>query len=308
MEQLDLIICTKDRPYDLERLFKSIQIQTFMPRSIIVVDGSDHPIKEVVEKFPDIPTDYVAVRPPSLPKQRNVGIGRLPQDLQGAQWVGFLDDDLVLEQDALEQVIKASREFSAQRPLGGIGMMITNTPEIRIQGWRRLFLLDDGIGGKLTCSGINTLPRKREDTVEVEWLCGGATFWHKKVLDEYSFDEWFEGIGYLEDVDFSYTASKKYALVLCGKSRVQHLDHPIPKNKQFSMGVWQVVALWYFVRKAGDFNPFATLWSMLGLSLNSFIMGIYRPAGHRLRRCAGSLYGIGLVLTGKAMQRRPWHK
>ncbi len=305
MEQLDLIICTKDRPYDLERLFQSIQIQTLTPRIVIVVDGSDHPVKKVIEKFSDIPTDYVAVRPPSLPKQRNVGIRRLPQN---ATWVGFLDDDLVLEQDALEQVVKVSREFQTKKPLGGIGMTIINTPNIKFQAWRKMFLLDDGKGGGFTRSGINTSLRKRDDTVEVRWLSGGATFWHKKVLDTYSFDEWFEGTGYFEDVDFSYSVGKKYALIRCGKSHVHHFEHPVSKNKQFTLGIWQITALWYFVKKSGDFNTFATLWSMLGLIINNFAMGIYKWKQQRWRRFLGSLYGLILISTGRAMQRRAWHK
>ena len=38
---------------------------------------------------------------------------------------------------------------------------------------------------------------------------GGGTLWVQKILDEISFDEEFIGLGYFEDIDFSFRVSKK---------------------------------------------------------------------------------------------------
>ena len=103
MTKITLIVCTKDRPKDMRTLLGSIVSQTRAPDRMIVIDGSDDPIQYVLGEFPTLKIEYRAVRPPSLPKQRNVGIGMLGAN---ETWVGFLDDDLVLESDALAELEK----------------------------------------------------------------------------------------------------------------------------------------------------------------------------------------------------------
>ena len=43
----------------------------------------------------------------------------------------------------------------------------------------------------------------------LEWCHGGGNLWVQKILDEISFDEEFIGLGYFEDIDFSFRVSKK---------------------------------------------------------------------------------------------------
>ncbi len=99
--KLACIVCTKDRPEDIRNLFVSFEKQTRKPDQIIVVDGSDNPIKHVLDGFPSLKIDYITVRPPGLAKQRNAGIKELRPDIH---WVGFMDDDLVLEEDCLKNL------------------------------------------------------------------------------------------------------------------------------------------------------------------------------------------------------------
>ena len=65
---ITLIVCTKDRPKDLTNLLSSISIQSHQPSLIIIVDGSDTPVEYVLNNFPQLKFDYIAVRPPSLLK------------------------------------------------------------------------------------------------------------------------------------------------------------------------------------------------------------------------------------------------
>ena len=150
--------------------------------------------------------------------------------------------------------------------------------------------------------------RQSDETVEVQWLSGGVSFWRKQTLDDFSFDEWFDGTGYLEDVDFSYGVSQKYGLAYSGKSRCQHFHHPVSKTKMISLGVWQITAWWYFVKKFGSFNTLATFWSMLGLTLNNFVFGILKPSNFRFRKFIGNIKGFALIVLGQATTRRNWQK
>ena len=299
-----LIICTKDRPDDMKRLLTSVRTQSLRPEKIINDDGLDKLIKNILPEFEDLNLEYTDVRPPSLPKQRNVGISMLPDH---ANWVGFLDDDLELKENSLEMVMKAGKKTDFKKELVGIAMIINDVPYPKFNIFRGLFFLDAPKGGSFTYSGSPTMYRDIDSTVEVEWLSGGVTFWKKKALDEFKFDEWFSGTGYMEDIDFSYRVSRKYSLASCGEARCYHYHHPIPVEKIKTLGTWQVTSWWYFATKM-NFAKVAILWSLVGLAFNNFILGLLSPSSNRLRKFAGNITGINKVLCGKALVKSNWVK
>lgn len=225
-------------------------------------------------------------------------------------WVGFLDDDLVLVEDAFEEFEKfLKRENNnGARPLGGVGLTINNEGLMTFSRWRNFLLLDKFPGGVFTQSGCPAAIRSFSPDMELEWLYGGATFWHSDVLKEFAYDEWFEGTGYYEDIDFSYRVASKFRLALNSKSRCFHYHHPVRKEKLVSLGVWQMTGWWYFVRKVKSFPTPYVLWSMLGLALNNLGMGLLRPQSGRLRRGLGNLKGLFLILSGQALQSRKFSK
>jgi glycosyltransferase involved in cell wall biosynthesis len=100
--RLCFIVPTKDRPFEIERLFNSISIQEALPSQILVVDGGEPGIKDLVEKFPQLSIDYIHVLPPGLTRQRNAGLNAVRQDID---LVGFLDDDIVLEPHCIKNML-----------------------------------------------------------------------------------------------------------------------------------------------------------------------------------------------------------
>lgn len=305
--KITLIICTKDRPKDLHTLLSSVACQGRSADRIIVIDGSDTPVRHVLDGFPQLPLEYQAQRPPSLPKQRNVGIGMLGTD---PSWVGFLDDDLVLVEDAFAEFehFVAKQTSVAGKPLGGVGLTINNEGLMAFSRWRNFMLLDKAPGGVFTRSGCPAAIRSFAPDMDLEWLYGGATFWHTDVLRDFAYDEWFEGTGYYEDIDFSFRAATRYRLALNTRSRCFHYHHPVRQERLVALGTWQLAGWWYFVRKVGAFPLPYVFWSMLGLTLNNLGMGLLRPANGRLRRGWGNLKGLGLILTGRALQSRKFSK
>ena len=302
---LTVIICTKDRPKAIQKLLSTIQGQTKTLNDLIVVDGSDHPIKSVLDEFQTLPIRYIQVRPPSLPKQRNAGISML-QDY--TDWVGFLDDDLILHPKNFMEVEEFILNYHGDTLLAGVGLNINNSLPINRSILRNLFLLDAPTGGIFTRSGCHTALSKVQKTQQVGWLSGGISFWRKKILKEFKFDEWFSGTGYHEDVDFSYRVSRKYSLYYLVKSGCIHIDHPVSHKKALGYGIWQITAWWYFTHKAKSFSSLLVLWSMLGLFINNFIGGIIEPPSYRLLRSMGNLRGLFYVITGRALIKRIFHK
>lgn len=307
MIKITLIICTKDRPKDMRSLLGSIIVQTRSPDRMIVIDGSDEPIEYVLKEFPALAIEYRQVRPPSLPKQRNVGISMLGEE---DSWVGFLDDDLVLEKNALEELEKfvVRESGKTEKELVGAGLAINNEGLMKFNWWRNFLLLDKFPGGVFTLSGCPAAIRSVHHDLDVEWLYGGATFWRSKVYREFKFDEWFDGTGYYEDVDFSYRVSRNYRLALSPKSRCFHYHHPVRKERLFALGVWQVTGWWYFVSKAKAFSSPYVIWSILGLAANNVGLGLLKPQNGRLRRGLGNLKGLWLIFTGKALLSQKFSK
>jgi GT2 family glycosyltransferase len=291
MSKIAVIICTKDRPKDLTNLFQSIQRQSRKPDQIIVVDGSDNPIKHVIEAFPDLTVDYTTVRPPGLAKQRNVGIKMLKAEMD---WVGMLDDDLVLEDECISNLYKF---IDGHRDVKGIGLVINNQPTFRYNILRQIFLTDVEPGGIVTKSGMAAAIRPVATDLKVEWLYGGATFWNTSMFKEFSFDEWFSGVGYLEDVDFSYRVSRKYPLMLAASARCFHYHHPVRKERMFHLGAWHLVAWWYFASKH-SFNKLLILWSMFFIFASNLGHGLLKPQSNRLRTALGNLRAFYVIFTG----------
>jgi glycosyltransferase involved in cell wall biosynthesis len=301
--KMTIIICTKDRPKEIQDILNTIRIQKRMPERIIIVDGSDTPVDKEVGQFTDLPIDYTTCRPPSLPKQRNIGISMVNDD---CDYVGFLDDDLLLNEDTFLEIENLVLAKDSQ--LGGVGITNSSAPRIKNNFLRKLFFLDNYKGGVFTPSGCASAFRNRSENQKVQWLSGGVSFWKKQVLDEFKFDEWFDGIGYLEDVDFSYRVSRKYPLYLAGKATCTHESHPIAPHKLYQYGIWQLTSWWYFVNKTKDFPKLVVLWSMLGLLINNAAMGLLKPHTSRLKSALGNLKGFLLIFSGKALTQRTFYK
>ena len=121
--RLAVVVPTKDRSADLRRMLDSLQSQSAVPDQVIVVDGGDETVEWVASEFPTLNIAYVRVFPPSLSKQRNVGMAELRPDITLA---GYLDDDLVMEPRSVEHMLRYWE--TAPAVVGGARFNIINDP------------------------------------------------------------------------------------------------------------------------------------------------------------------------------------
>ena len=94
------------RPTSINGLLVSLQSQTLQPDVIIIIDGSTNKdTYELLNHRLDTRLTYFLVPPElrGLTKQRNFGISKVAKDIDV---VCFLDDDVLLESDYFEQLIK----------------------------------------------------------------------------------------------------------------------------------------------------------------------------------------------------------
>jgi GT2 family glycosyltransferase len=210
---------------------------------------------------------------------------------------GYLDDDLVLEPGALEAMLRFWE--NAPEDIGGARFNIMNEELPRAVWLKSLFLLESRKRGQILPSGYQTSIGRVSTHTYVRWLSGGVTLWRRGVIDEFAYDEWFQGTGYLEDVDYSYSVGKKYRLMVVADARVRHLSHPIRRESNYVLGKWQAINRMYFVKKHREFWLSLCYWSMLGELLLNLGTAITQIDSWRLRRAWGNLAGLAYVVQGR---------
>ena len=292
---LAFVIPTKDRGEDLRRMLRSLVAQTRLPDQVIVVDGSGVEVSWCVAEFPELNIDYVRMLPPSLSAQRNAGMAMLRAEITHA---GYLDDDVVLESDAVFEM--ASFWVSADSDIGGAAFNVVNGAGSSHSAlMQRIGVSRVGIGSVAPSGLVCEVGRVNND-IESDWLCGGATVWRREVIEAYSYDNWFQGTGFMEDVDYSYGVRERYRLFVLAAARLAHFTPPVRPDRQFLFGKWQVVNRMYIVRKYRHRGlSLRKAWgaSLLLLVSNSVRGILYRQSG-LWDRGLGNLAGIVSELRG----------
>ena len=289
-----VVVPTKDRPRDLRRMLASVASQSQLPNQVILVDGGDETVADVPPEFPSLNIHYIRVYPPSLSAQRNAGMEAVDSSMTLA---GYLDDDLVLEPGSMEAML----DFWERAPpeLGGAKFNIINDTRQGSAWIKYLFLTEGPKIGQVLPSGYQTSFGPVEEDMYVRWLSGGVTLWRKQVIQEFSYDEWFQGTGYLEDVDYSYQVGRKYRLAVIAEARVQHLSYPVRKDRNYLLGKWQAINRMYFVKKHPELSAPLYYWATLGQMMVNAGSGIIHRDSAGLRRAWGNLVGLFKVATGR---------
>lgn len=283
---LALIVPTMDRPQPLRRLLASIAAQSAQPAQILVVDGGRESAVAVLAEYPQLPLRHLQVRPPSLTRQKNAGLGALAPEVT---LVGFLDDDVVLEPECLA-AMQAFWE-TAQPQVGGAGFLDVLAPPRRGVWLKRLFALDSERDGWVLPSGHNTSLRAQPRPYEVRWLPGGASLWRREAVEAFRFDEWFTGYSYLEDVEYSLRVGRRYRLMAVPQSRIRHESARFSWRQQFRFGVWQVTNRIYLVRRHPELSLGWCLWSLVGQLVLNATVGLGTWGVRALGRTCGNVVG-----------------
>jgi GT2 family glycosyltransferase len=289
IHRLAYVVPTKDHPDDLRILFNSLEKQTVFPHQLIIVDGSQPDIKYVCNEYPDLPITYERCFPPSLAKQRNAGMARLKGNITLA---GYLDDDLELDPDATEKMLK----FWANAPsnTGGAAISIRNENGQKHSALRMFFGLTGKNFGQMLPSGFAVNIPYQKKTLETQWLYGGATIWSRKVIKTFTYDEWYAGHGYLEDVDFSFRVGLEHRLFVVGNSTCLHHSNQLDDSQQYVFGKQQIFNRFYFVRKIKRFSKIFFCWAIFGtilMNITALIKTLDQPHMDRVKGNLEGLYG-----------------
>jgi glycosyltransferase involved in cell wall biosynthesis len=299
IDRIAFVIPTKDRPDDLRKMLASLAAQTRLPDQVIVVDGSDPPVREVVEQAGPLRAEYVREFPPSLARQRNAGMARLRPDITLA---GYLDDDIVLEPEAVQRMLEFWERAGAD--IGGAAFTITNNPQPRAMRLKQALAIDHVQPGRVLPSGFVSSILPQPADLETQWLYGGATVWRRDVIASYPYDEWFVGTGYMEDIDFSCSVRDRYRLFVVARARLAHYSRPVRSDRQRLLGKWQVVNRMHVVRKhrARGLSVAAAWYASIGLFLLNLAAAVVRVSRDPWNRACGNAAGMFSEIVGRRDQ------
>jgi len=249
MHEISTIVATKDRPGDLTRLLESLRLQTIKPAEIVIVDASSEPVELVVKGFPELTIRYLRHWPPSAAAQRNAGIRACAST---STLVGFVDDDTTFEPRSFENMLRFWED--AGPDLLGAAFNIRNYPRLGKTILKhsalaeRLGLYSRRIGS-VSPSGWQTIITGIIETQFVDWVPSTAVVFRREVFEHKTFDEFFEGYSYLEDLDLGYTLSRSGRLAVVANAGFSHFPSSGGRVSALVFGRYEGRNRLYFVRK-----------------------------------------------------------
>lgn len=294
--KIAIIVPTIGRCDDLRRMLGSLAQQSRPPDQVVIVD-EDGEGNALAREFPQLNTFVTTFPRGSASAKRNRGIQCVSPEME---LIGFVDDDIVLEPQALASI----RDFWRSSPpgLGGVSCNLVNHPPLfaaRLKSLRftSQLALYDARGGVVLRSGFHTLLGNVSQTQYVQWLPSTAVVYHRQVLAEHSFDEWYQGYSYLEDLDFSYSISRKYKLAVLADARFCHFPSQIGRTDPYLFGKKEVLNRLHFVRKHAELSPALCCVALSIRAMISTFLGLTRFEGAYFQRAWGNIAGLVSVAT-----------
>jgi len=296
MPELTFVVATKDRPAELARMWRSLNSQTRLPREVVIVDAGSGAVPDGKMSQARIPLRHVRSSVASATRQRNLGIGLADPK---AELIGFLDDDIVLESTAVEEMLRFWEQAGAR--VGGAAFNMLNHPPL---AWRS-FKLNPMVAaaglyacrpGAVSPAGFQSMIGRVETTEYADWLPSTASVWRREVFDGFRFDEWFQGYSYLEDLDFSYRVGKAYRLAVVATARYRHLPAQSGRGDGYAFGLREVRNRVYFVRKNPEMSLARCHAALSVRLLMSAALGFQEIKPYYFGRALGNIVGLAMSL------------
>jgi glucosyl-dolichyl phosphate glucuronosyltransferase len=286
---VSVIIPTKNRPIDLGLTVESLFQQSVLPIQLIVVDQSQteeskervewlfaeasSAIRETVQLFHILDPAISG-----LTVARNRGMERAQGDI-----CLFLDDDVVLEANFLEELLAV---YERHPQITGVSGIITNyrRPPLLSRLWHTVFFRGP-FHDERQAIYRNVDSLRTTDLVRIDRLGGGLMSFRADAIRGCLFDENLCGVSDGEDVDFCVRLQPTSLLAIAPRARLVHsqsqggrlIDHHLRRDAR---------AQHFLYRKNWDHrieNQLCFLWLNVGYAvlatlgcLRRFSMGPWR--------------------------------
>ena len=298
MNKLDLsiVIPTRNRSTMLIETIKELSKNKFFFKEIIVVDSSNKFHKLKIRKYKNI--NRIKVRffnsKPSISLQRNIGLNKI---IKKRKYVMFLDDDLNFEKNAFKKMYFFMKK---NKNLSGVGfnLIIKKTNSfieiLKSNKITKILGIYDTKMGIVTPSGWQTKAINLKKNLQVEWIPTQAVIYNIKKLENLKFDTTYGRYSYLEDLDFSYSLSRKGKLMICSSAKYSS-DNIVSRN-DLSFGIKEILNRYHFVNKF-NFNKIYFFLGFIFCFLKNFLVLLsFKPSF--FLRIIGNFYAILQIIFG----------
>jgi GT2 family glycosyltransferase len=253
-----VVICTRNRSEELKKILTSIDQQTMFPDLVLVIDSSDSFFQ--LQNNYGFKLNHVPSKK-NLTFQRNVSLGMLSTLNKDAR-IHFFDDDVILGNQYIEKV---SKRFDSYPDIDGICARTPDNTDKNPSVYMRIFLLDSIRSGRILPSGVNVAFKNSSDSYEVEWLAGCCMSYRLNKIRELRFDESRKGVGWGEDVDFSYRLSRSCKLMCMTDLEITHSLSLTNRDSTIIQYFRAIENRFKLVRvPQGKVRGVFVLWSLLG--------------------------------------------
>ncbi len=309
MFKASVIIPTYNRPLELRECIQSILEQVVKPHELIVVDDGNLSTLPFENECKNAGIDYIYYRKdtPGLTESRNAGIRLAKGDI-----IFFLDDDVVLFPNFIEEIIKVYKADN-KAEVGGVGGAIANNKPLKLRHRIRriidVFFLVSGLHeGKVLLSGFFTgfgmtgSPIKK--IKEVDFLSGGVSSFRKEVFQTFHFTDKYRNYGFGEDKDFSFQVSKKYKLFFNPNAKLLHLEAPKMRPDKKLTGRKFVIGRYLFFKdhvKKAWWSWIFFYYALFGYILVRIIILIVSLDKNEISRLRGIFGAMRDILKGRAL-------
>jgi len=300
------IIPTKNRAQDVVSLLRSLSEQTRLPDEVIIIDQSPKPLLQ--ERLEDTSFAGLFIRYywkpeiSGLTQAKNYGVS-----VSTGSVLLFLDDDVVLEKDFIEEL---ARCLLVDDSLMGVSGVQVSEPRDLRQLARLFYSVIFRVGPFADPRPRCNMQQKSQLCVPSKILSGGITAYRRQVFETLSFDEVLTGYCLGEDVDFSYRCSQNHRLAICLSARAVHKRSPVGRYDLRVRYESKVASYSYFYKKNVHkcfVNFLAYAWLLVGLVLDSLITSAISRSTAPLRglisgiwKSARGFEGIGFIRVDSA--------
>lgn len=312
MLSTSLIIPTYNRPEELSVALASVLRQTRLPSQLVIIDDGQLqviPHRESLEAA-GIEVLYQRKEIPDLPTSRNIGIG-----LSSGEVVLFLDDDVELEPDYIEQML-APLEEDRKGLVAGVGGRILNYRKLRpAHRLRRLldcfFLVSGCTEGRVLPSGFTTnygsTFHSPQDPYRVDVISGGVAAWRRWIFEDFRFTENYRVHCAGEDQDFSYRVSRQHPLLFNPCAGLRHFEAPAMRHDRYNSARRFLFDRYRFFHNHVRRWPFQTAlfwWAVTGYTLSRLAVALACPDPQERSRVQGIFSAIRDIVG----RRLPWDR
>ncbi|AEK73262.1 putative protein Glycosyltransferase, family 2 [Thermococcus sp. 4557] len=264
MLEVSVVISTLyKRPEELAECLRSIAEQSVKPIEVILINGA--PLREEERKIESeiklLRSRGIAVRRlhlpgSSLPHARNVGAKVARGDV-----ILFLDDDVVLDENYVENLIRTYEEHPNTMGVQGFitNRVSENNPLARFGLLKFIWwLLQRGYyevdEHRQLVSLFEVLPYRLTRTINRESFSGTNMSFRREVFRHLEFDERLRKYAVGEDKDFSYRLHRLFpgSLYQTPKARLVHLEAPAGRLSSWEFEVMRQVYHLYLFYKLFD--------------------------------------------------------